>query len=163
MSIINDALKKTQKKMGSNTQADTEPVKTQPVLAKIKKNSFSHSLIINILLIIFASGLISFLIKNQPTSTPSSMNAERAIEPISQQIALIEPSINTQVSQPQNPVEPEPLSISGIMQMNGNKVVLLNNDVLAEGDKFRGMTIMEIHDKEIVCEKDGVQTIIPFK
>jgi len=174
MSIINDALKKTEQSLKQNATC-AGPKPAQAASAK-KKNPLLYILII---VAVYFCG--NFFIKVFTRATPAQRAATglTQIEPVNPEIKKIEPAaptasptqiepvVQTPVEQPlvnalpkEVKLNPEDFTLSGIFVSDSEKYVLLNNQILREGEKIKGATVSAITPNSVQLIKEDQSVTI---
>ena len=155
MSIIYDALKKVENKVGQ--------IKAQafPVSPKREKN-FQVKIFILFLSVlaigfIMAKMLFSFTLTAKPKiSAPPSFNQPQA--PKKQVIDIVREPL-------EKPIESEPpatLLLNGVFFSGQEGYALINNQILKEGDSVEGAQVMRITLEGVELEKSGLRTKLPI-
>ena len=173
MSIINDALKKTEQSLKQN--ALTTSSKPAQVTPAKKKNPLLYILII---IAVYFCG--NFFIKmftraNQPKLSAISLTQT---EPLNPEIKKTAPPAPTTLPAPVEPVgqalveqpliitpekvklNPEDFTLSGIFVSHAEKYALLNNQILREGEKIKGATVSAITPNSVQLIKDDQSIVI---
>ena len=180
MSIIHDALKKTQKNLNNitqhniskNTEENSSKNNSMKILDETKiiavKTPKNHSAIIIFCLIIItivlvASTVISFL-KTKSPSTSRKTASKITQEPTSQSIkTTAKPSTKTSINT--KPHQPgQSLVLNGTLMANDKKAALINNELYEIGESIEGKTISNIFlNKVELLDKNGTTTILKVK
>ncbi|NQU95854.1 MAG: hypothetical protein HQ549_06505 [Candidatus Omnitrophica bacterium] len=175
MSIIAEALKKAQE-----TSAKTivpQPVK-QPVKTTKKHNSRLYGIIVVCVLLLF-SGVVVFSFLNPgiiKTNTeeriydspaPGKM-ASKTEDPPSMSETVVEKEEN-KINALKSPGRigtadiTERLQLNGIMYTPGKPLVVINDNVWAEGDTVSGFKILKIEENSVKVASNGQEFIIRLK
>ena len=174
MSIINDALKKTEQSLKQN--ALTTGSKPAQVTPAKKKNPLLY-----VLIIVAVYFCANFFIKmftrvTQPKPAPIILTQAEPLNPEIKKTAppaptalpaQIEPVGQALVEQPliitpakEIKLNPEDFTLSGIFVSHAEKYALLNNQILREGEKIKGATVSAITPNSVQLIKDDQSIVI---
>ena len=185
MSIINDALKKTQKNIENNDKNSSLP-KLQQMEAPQQAYKPSHSQIsqepkepkklkkfkifsllfptVTLIIIVF---FINYIYKKAYAPIPklhllSPTKKEKisSKDPIN---PLQKTSESLNQTKTQTPQALTSLQLSGIMKMDENFVALINNDVYSLGETVRGMVITKITLKQVFLSQGEENLILDVR
>ena len=150
MSIINDALKKTEESIHRNSRKET---------TKLVKKSKVRSYLLYILIFalgIFLSSLIFKMIKDK--IEPAHINQADKITPKldqkSQTPQTIPATIATPLPEEQNKVEKK-FILNGIFFSDNDGYALVNNQIIREGDLVDGAKVEKITVNSVVLSNEG--------
>ncbi len=163
MSIIHEALKKTQSQLEQNQLPAT--VQNLPVK---KENTLGLKILLSLLFLGFVGSAICFILfvlksrplnftaQTAPASSPSSENAQQGTLTLFDELGKGSPSQNTRTGA---------LKLNGIVAMNNAHMALINNQIYKEGDSLaEGQRILSISlDKVEIFEKGGKILVLENK
>ncbi|MBF0484654.1 MAG: hypothetical protein HQL25_08140 [Candidatus Omnitrophica bacterium] len=159
MSIINEALKKTQKTMQTNRLENIiNQTEKQIVPAPIEPQNTNSKNLIN-LLFAFCIILLTISLYNMFLGIK---NVEPKIKYPTAPIAKANTVAVNQATQPA-PVPTVNLVLNGIAYQNGKSAALINGDVYEAGAIIEGYTITKIDKNSIRMTKDGEEIILKVK
>ena len=154
MSIINDALKKTQDKLSERKENKAAAKSGGP-----DKNSGDGKNMFMLLLIIIITlgavywitlelkphilGLIEHYKQVPPPSAPQQTEPPEEIKKTAAPVSALTVE------------ELKDLKLSGLVYSEDGNAALLNNNIYEEGDVIEGYSITEIRAKSVIFEKDG--------
>ncbi|MBF0478776.1 MAG: hypothetical protein HQL26_04780 [Candidatus Omnitrophica bacterium] len=171
MSIINDALKKTQNVMQKNTQTNQPTEQPNPVgndqsfisPLPIEPNNENHGIMIKILvgvclvllcITVYNTVAINHKSKNLTQKSPSPVTASKVS---TQAITALPTASVPPIVHTAPPTQAPTFVISGIMSTGTKKVALINGEVYETGAEIDGYTIQSIDLQSVKLVKDGVE------
>ncbi len=165
MSIINDALKKTAELIQQNTNPQL-PKSAKP--AEKRKNLLLYLLIIIGGLFLGNLALNLLAHKAKPETMPPKPQEVKAVTPEIKTTALTQteqaPSAISNVvaakPAPEEKMNETDFVLSGIFFSDAEKYVLLNNQILKEGDTIKGATVKNITTNAVELDRQGQSIII---
>ena len=182
MSVINDALKKakeeSQKNQTLKTTKSMDSARTKAPKKEAhppqKRNVTLLAVLSFILLGILALPILYPKINKMATLVASSNNEETSVkELIASQVDMVKsvPEEKSKVRQPieaapapsSTPSPPSDIILNGIMYSAKNPVAVINDELLTEGEKIRGITVVEIRRDSVDIEKDGYLITLSLK
>ena len=147
MSIINEALKKTQSKLALRNSFQSPRPKSTGDLPKLSKNNTNTPLVI-LLVCILAGGTLLFF-GSKLGIRISFINTSSAL-----------PSQSMSTSSSAKLPSRQDIILSGTIMAGEEASLLINDEILREGDEIAGMKIMKIHPNKVELSNTSGETVI---
>lgn len=172
MSIIAEALKKAQETAVKRT------VPLQPVKKTKKRNSHLYSIIVVCVLLLFSGVILFSFLRPGPieTNTEEKISGKSVPEKLTSKPESPSYARETIAEKEEKKIiAPKPLAIigteditkriqlNGIMYTPGKPLVVINDNIWAEGDTVSGFKILRIEENSVKVASNGQEFIIKLK
>lgn len=169
MSIISEALKKAQ-----DTSVKFKIPHSKVSRGKIPhegtKRSKSHAYSIIVVCVFLLFSVVVFFFFSQPTPIPSVDSKNFTIEPAKDTPHAAQASVKKEeIMAPAQRVKLVPqdiksrMDLNGIMYTPGRPLVVINDNIWAEGDTVSGFQILKIEENSVKVSSNGQEFIIRLK
>ncbi len=178
MSIIYEALKKTQKHLERKTQPASSSISATPTSSTISPQGPTTSSptkenkqILPVLLTIAAIGLIGcavvffvIALQNRTAPAPLSSQPETTPFPTDEPIPPTEASPAPVLAETTQPIKDSPqLILSGIIYTDSDQLALINNQIYRTGEYVEGKKIIRITPDKVELSDEGNIEILKTK
>ncbi len=176
MSIIQDALKKADKKIPPRTSLSAvyaragkeEAAETVTVahIGKMKVRYVAYALTLLILISIFAASHFPAS-KSRNTKVEPIRVTQSIAQPSEKEISVTKELAVIKSSAPMLPKKPAPqpieFTLSGIMHLENGPLAIINNMRIAEGDDVNGAKVVSITDDAVLLRRQGSEITLRLK